>query len=91
MRVLSFGQDVEVVEPEELRREVAEEVRRMVGMYASRRKADNNAMRRKKRSADHKNTKCLGRGVEKGCCTKPIEHWLDQQYVEVVHGYFSAL
>lgn len=48
MRVLSFGQDVEVVEPEELRREVAEEVRRMVGMYASRRKADNNAMRRKK-------------------------------------------
>jgi len=36
MRVLSFGADVEVIEPEDLRLEVAAEVRRMAGMYTSR-------------------------------------------------------
>ncbi|BCR05678.1 WYL domain-containing protein [Desulfuromonas versatilis] len=33
LRVLQFGADVEVIEPEELRRQVREEIGRMVGVY----------------------------------------------------------
>lgn len=33
LRILQFGADVEVIEPIELRREVAEEIERMVGLY----------------------------------------------------------
>jgi predicted DNA-binding transcriptional regulator YafY len=35
LRVLQFGADVEVIEPEELRKEIREEIRRMAKIYPS--------------------------------------------------------